>query len=81
MGAFEEEPLPSGEHTNSLKWVYAFKTDANGQNIPGKEKARLIAQNFNQHPGQFDKMYAPIAKLASVQILLAWAAVWDLEIF
>ena len=64
-----------------LKWVYAYKTDANGNNIPGKEKARVVAQGFNQRPGQYDKTYAPVAKMTSVPVLLAWAAVKDLEIF
>ena len=80
MGAFEEVSLPAGERTIGLKWVYALKKDADGKSIPGKEKARLVAQGFNQHPGQFDETYAPVAKLASVCILLAWAAVRDLEI-
>ena len=81
MGAFEEVILPPGERTVGLKWVFDRKTDMDGNNIPGKEKARLVAQGFNQRPGQFDETYAPVAKIASVRVLLAWAAVRDLEIF
>ena len=81
MGAFEEVHLPPGARTVGLKWVFDRKTDLDGNNIPGKEKARLVAQGFNQRPGQFDETYAPVAKIASVRILLAWAAVRDLEIF
>jgi hypothetical protein len=81
MGAFKEVDLPPGEKTIGLKWVYDYKTDADGQNIPGKEKARLVAQGFNQRPGQYDETYAPVAKMASVRILLAWAAVRDLHIY
>ena len=81
MGAFEEADLPMGERAIGLKWVFDRKTDANGVNIAGKEKARLVAQGFNQRPGQYDQTYAPVAKMASVRILLAWAAVHDLEIF
>ena len=40
-----------------------------------------MAQGFNQRPGQYDETYAPVAKITSVRILLAWAAVQDLEIF
>ena len=40
MGTFEEADLPLGERAIRLKWVYTFKTDADGCNIPGKEKAR-----------------------------------------
>jgi hypothetical protein len=81
MGAFAEVDLPAGEKTIGLKWVYAHKTDSSGQHILGKEKARLVAQGFNQRPGQYDETYAPVAKLTSVRILLAWAAVCDLEIY
>ena len=81
MGAFEETDLPAGEKAIGLKWVYAHKTDEFGAIIKGKEKARLVAQGFNQRPGQYDETYAPVAKMASVRILLTWAAVHDLEIF
>ena len=80
-GAFEETDLPEGERTIGLKWVYAHKTNSVGANILGKEKAWLVAQGFNQCPGQYDETYAPVTKLTSVRILLAWAAVQDLEIF
>jgi hypothetical protein len=81
MGAFEEADLPSGQKAVGLKWVYDFKTDALGVKIPGKEKARLVTQGYTQRPGQYGETYAPVAKLASVRILLTWAAVHDLEIF
>ena len=81
MGAFVEEPLPKGAKTIGLKWVYAYKTDANGEIIKGKEKARVVAQGFSQRPGQYDETYAPVAKLASVRILLAWATSRDLDIY
>ena len=81
MGVFEEANHLPGKRTISLKWVYAYKTDASGAKIPRKEKAHLVAQDFNQHPGQFDETYAPVAKMASVHVLLTWAAVHDLEIF
>ena len=81
MGAFEEVELPKGERAIGLKWVYDIKTDESGTRIPGKEKARLVAQGFNQRPGQYDETYAPVAKMASVRVLLAWAAVKDLDIY
>jgi hypothetical protein len=81
MGAFEEVDLPKGERTIGLKWVFAHKTDTDGMIIRGKEKARLVAQGFNQRPGQYDETYAPVAKLSSVRILLTWAAVRDLDVY
>ncbi len=56
MGAFEEVDLPTDKNTIGLKWVYAYKKDAEGNNI--LEKARVVAQGFNQQPGRFDETYA-----------------------
>jgi hypothetical protein len=81
MNAFEEVDLPLGEKAVGLKWVYDYKMDPLGNKILGKEKARLVAQGFTQRPGQYDETYAPVAKMASVRVLLTWAAVNDLEIF
>ena len=81
MGSFEEAVLPPGQKAIGLKWVFAYKTDALGVPIPGKEKARLVAQGYSQRPGQYGETYAPVAKIASVRILLTWAAIHDLEIF
>src|ERR1700678_954170 len=53
MGAFEEVDLPSGECTIGLKWVYAYKMNAESINI--LEKARVVAQGYSQCPGQFDE--------------------------
>ena len=71
MQAFEEVDLPSGAKTIGLKWVYDYKTDSDGKIILGTEKAHLVAQGFHQRPGQYDETYAPVAKMASVRILLA----------
>ena len=81
MGAFVEEDLPKGQKAIGLKWVYTYKTDAAGDVMKGKEKARVVAQGFNQRQGQYDETYAPVAKMASVWILLAWAASRDLHIY
>ena len=62
MGAFEEADLPASERTIGLKWVYDHKTDVDGKNILGREKAHLVTQGFNQRPGQFDETYAPVER-------------------
>ena len=81
MGAFKEADLPPGQKAVGLKWVFDIKTDTLGARIPGKEKARLVAQGFMQRPDQYGETYAPVVKIASICILLAWATVHDLEIF
>ena len=61
--------------------MYDHKIDSNGQIITGKEKARVVARGFRQRPEDFGEMAAPVAKLASIRLILAWAALQDLEIF
>jgi Reverse transcriptase (RNA-dependent DNA polymerase) len=78
-GVFEEVELPQGECVIGLKWVYDYKTIAKGVNI--KKKAQVVAQGFSQQPGQFDETYKPVAKMASICILLTWTAVHNLDIF
>ncbi len=48
MGAFLECDLPPGKKPLTLKWVYDYKTDSDGQIIAGKEKARVVARGFRQ---------------------------------
>ena len=43
IGVFEEADLPPGEWTIGLKWVYAYKIDASGMKIPGKENISKTA--------------------------------------
>ena len=78
--AFEIADLPSGRHAIGVRWVYAYKYNPDGTIIRGKEKARLVAQGFSQRPEDFDDTYAPVAKMTSIRIILAYAAVHDLEV-
>ena len=54
------------------KWVFKNKQDEHG--IVGSNKARLVAQGFSQIEGiDFGETYAPVARLESIHILLAYA--------
>ncbi|GJV46830.1 copia protein [Tanacetum coccineum] len=45
-------------------------------------KARLVAQGYNQQEGiDFNETYAPVAKLESIRILLAYACAHDFRLF
>jgi len=81
MDAFLKCNLPPGKKPLTLKWVFAIKTDLDGQIIHGKEKAHVIAQGYCQQPEDFGATAAPVAKLSSVCIVLAWAALQDPEIY
>nr|GEV48901.1 retrovirus-related Pol polyprotein from transposon TNT 1-94 [Tanacetum cinerariifolium] len=62
------------------KWVFRNKLDENG--VVSRNKARLVAQGYNQQEGiDYDKTYAPVARLESIRILLAYACVLDFKLF
>ncbi|GJV85246.1 retrovirus-related pol polyprotein from transposon TNT 1-94 [Tanacetum coccineum] len=62
------------------KWVFRNKLHENG--IVSQNKARLVAQGYNQQEGiDYDETYAPVARLESIRILLAYACVLDFKLF
>jgi hypothetical protein len=59
-----------GTKAIGLKWVFKLKRDEAGEVI--KHKARLVARGFVQQAGaDFDEVYVPVARMESVQVLLA----------
>ena len=72
-------PQPKGKTVISCKWVYKFKKDENGR--IRRFKARLVGRGFTQiFSVDYDDTYAPVAKLASLRIILTIAAAEDLEL-
>ena len=66
-------PLPPGHQPIVLKWVYKVKKNAAGEVI--KHKAWLVAKGYVQQPGvDFDEVFALVARIESVRLLLALAA-------
>ncbi|GKD70838.1 ribonuclease H-like domain, reverse transcriptase, RNA-dependent DNA polymerase, partial [Tanacetum coccineum] len=62
--------LPPGRKAIGLKWVYKVKKDPTGAVI--KHKARLVAKGHVQEAEiDFDEVYAPVARIETVRILLA----------
>ncbi|KAH9649857.1 hypothetical protein KPL70_026141 [Citrus sinensis] len=54
------------------KWVFRNKMDESG--VVVRNKARLVAQGYNQEQGiDFDETFAPVARLESIRMLLAYA--------
>jgi hypothetical protein len=65
--------LPRGKRPIGVKWVYKLKRDAAGNVL--KHKAHLIAKGYVQRPRiDFDEVFAPVARLDSMRLLLAVAA-------
>ncbi|GJZ05504.1 retrovirus-related pol polyprotein from transposon TNT 1-94 [Tanacetum coccineum] len=62
------------------KWVFGNKLDENG--IVFQNKARLVAQGYNQQEGiDYNETYASVARLESIRILLAYACALDFKLF
>ncbi|GJS52531.1 retrovirus-related pol polyprotein from transposon TNT 1-94 [Tanacetum coccineum] len=64
---WELVPQPKNMTIIGTKWVFRNKLDENG--IVSRNKARLVAQGYNQQEGiDYDETYAPIARLESIRI-------------
>ncbi|GJX73199.1 retrovirus-related pol polyprotein from transposon TNT 1-94 [Tanacetum coccineum] len=62
-------------------WVLKNKHDEM-VGVVSRNKARLVAQGYNQQEGiDFDETYAPVARLESIRILLAYACAYDFKLF
>ncbi|KAJ3486888.1 hypothetical protein NLJ89_g11768 [Agrocybe chaxingu] len=81
MGAFRVCDLPEGKKAIDVKWVFDFKYDEDGKRIHGMEKAQLVARGFTQRPDDYEETCAPVAKITSIRIILAWAAHRDAHIY
>uniref|UniRef100_A0A8I6Y7V3 Integrase catalytic domain-containing protein n=1 Tax=Hordeum vulgare subsp. vulgare TaxID=112509 RepID=A0A8I6Y7V3_HORVV len=65
--------LPPDHRAIGLKWVYKLKKDENGNVV--KHKACLVAKGYVQRAGvDFEEVFAPVARLESVRLILALAA-------
>lgn len=65
--------LPHSHKAIGLKWVFKVKRDEGGAIV--KYKARLVAKGYVQRAGiDFEEVFAPVARLDSVRLLLAIAA-------
>ncbi|GJW91398.1 retrovirus-related pol polyprotein from transposon TNT 1-94 [Tanacetum coccineum] len=77
---WELVPQPRNMTIIETKWVFRNKLDENG--VVSRNKARLVAQGYNQQEGiDYDETYAPVARLESIRILLAYACALDFKLF
>jgi hypothetical protein len=65
--------LPRGHRAIGLKWLFKVKRDEHGNVV--RHKARLVAKGYVQRAGvDFDEVFAPVARMESVRLMLALAA-------
>ncbi|GJS33818.1 retrovirus-related pol polyprotein from transposon TNT 1-94 [Tanacetum coccineum] len=77
---WELVPQPMNMTIIETKWVFRNKLDENG--IVYRNKARLVAQGYNQQEGiDYDETYVPVARLDSIRKLLAYACALDFKLF
>ena len=70
---FELVMRPQNATVITNKWVFKLKKNEKGEIV--KRKARLVARGFNQIAGMdYDDIFAPVARIASLRVLLALAA-------
>jgi hypothetical protein len=72
-------PRPN-QNVVGTKWVFRNKQDEHG--VVTRNKARLVAKGYSQVEGlDFGETYAPIARLESLRILLAYATYHSFKLY
>ena len=70
---------PSETKVIGLKWIFKIKKNVDG--TINKYKARLVAKGYVQESGiDFDEVFAPVARIETVRLLIALAASHGWEI-
>jgi hypothetical protein len=72
-------PRPN-QNVVGTKWVFRDKQDEHG--VVTRNKARLVAKGYSQVEGlDFGETYAPVARLESIRILLAYATYHGFKLY
>ena len=78
-GTWEIVKLPPGKLAIGSRWFMKVKHNADGS--LDCYKARLVAKGYSQHPGfDFKETFAPTVRYSTIRIVLALAALEDLEL-
>jgi hypothetical protein len=73
-------PRPKDHSVIGTKWVFRNKKDEEG--IIVRNKARLVAQGYNQEEGiDYGETYAPVVRLEAIRMLLAFACFKTFKLF
>jgi hypothetical protein len=70
----------SGKHIIGIRWVFKNKLNENG--IIVRNKARLVAQGYNQEEGiDFEETFSPVARSEAIRLLLAYGCSMNFQLF
>ena len=70
---WELASLPNGHKAIGVKWVYKAKKNSKGE--VERHKARLVAKGYSQRAGiDYDEVFAPVARLETVRLIISLAA-------
>lgn len=76
---WELVPRPINKNIVGNRWVFKVKRDPVG--TISRHKARLVAQGYSQvHGIDYEEIFSPVAKFATIRTLLAFANINDLEV-
>nr|GEZ40849.1 retrovirus-related Pol polyprotein from transposon TNT 1-94 [Tanacetum cinerariifolium] len=73
-------PRPEGKSVIKTKWIFKNKKDESSLVI--RDKARLVAVGYSQQEGiDYDKTFAPVARIEAIRLFLAYSAHKDFTVF
>ncbi|PKA62339.1 putative mitochondrial protein [Apostasia shenzhenica] len=77
---WELVPRPKDHSIIDTKWVFRNKLNDSGTII--RNKARLVAKGFTQIKGiDFEEIFAPVARLEAIRLLILFACLKDFKLF
>ena len=73
-------PRPKHHPIIGTKWV--FRNKMNEQGVITRNKARLVAKDYNQEEGiDYDETFTPVARLEAIRMLLTFASFMDFKLY
>nr|GEU38658.1 RNA-directed DNA polymerase, eukaryota [Tanacetum cinerariifolium] len=73
-------PRPEGKSVIKTKWIFKNKKDESSLVI--RNKAKLVAVGYSQQEGiDYDKTFAPVARIEAIRLFLAYVAHKNFTVF
>ena len=77
---WELVPRPQDHHIIGTKWI--FRNKLNENRVITRNKARLVAQGYNQEEGMnYEETFDPVARLEAIRLLLAYACSKNFKLY